>query len=139
MGKIKLTTEIKQKSESWEVCNGHSTLLEHCFQVIMKFGIKVFVEGGEKPSVKGREPTTNSPHLRQVRNWTQSTAVEGEHSHHYAIPTPQPMQSMFNHLKWFGMIVTIFSFFSLMDCYFHASTKFISPYFDFSLACFTCT
>ena len=56
----------------------------------MKFGMKVFVEGGEKPSVKGREPTTNSP---------CSTAVGGEHSHHYAIPTPQPMQSMFNHLK----------------------------------------
>lgn len=104
-------------------------LLEHCFQVIVKFGMKVFVEGGEKPSVKGWEPTTNSPCLWQVRNWTQSTAVGGEHSHHYAIPTPQPMQSMFNHLKWFGMIVRIFSFFFFNGLLFSCFNQVYQPLF----------
>ena len=53
--------------------SGESTawLLLHCFQVELEFGNVGFCGGrktgvpGEKPSEQGREPTTNSTHIRR--------------------------------------------------------------------------
>ena len=51
----------------WNPRDGSSL---HCIQVELEFGIVGFCGGrktgvpGEKPSAKGREPTTNSTHIR---------------------------------------------------------------------------
>ena len=56
----------------------------------------IFVEGG-KPENPEKNPRSRDENQQQTQptydagsgNWTQATAVEGERSHHCAIPAPQ--------------------------------------------------
>ena len=82
------------------ICSGISTkwLFIHCFLIDLEFRSVDFCgwtktgepgEPGEKPSEQAREPTTNSIHIwRRARESNLATLVEGERSHHCAIPAP---------------------------------------------------
>ena len=75
------------------ICSAISTkwLFIHCFQIALEFGSVHFCGGrktgepGGKSSQQGRQPATNSTHIRRR---TRTSLVGGECSHYSAIPVP---------------------------------------------------
>ena len=77
-------------------------LYVHCFQVVLEFGVLVFVEGG-KPENPEKNPRSRKENQQQTQptcdarsgNRTRATAVGGERSQHCDIPAPRQTKDEF--------------------------------------------